>query len=382
MDIVKVGQGLKGRDYALVVVDLFTKWPEVYLLKDQTAMTVAHKFVKYMCRHQPPAHVLSDRGKQFTSKLMKEICNIWGVHQMYTTSFHPNCNGISEIFNRWILDALAKSVDRRPRDWDKYIDMVLYAYRSTPHSATGKAPYEMLYGEIPKLVSESVFSTYTQNRELPKLGQTYSEAVAKVVADTRRDAEASIGGRQASNKRYYDKRKCRDPTFVVGDRVWYFYRGLKKSGDDRKLMRSFIGPYKIVELTDKGVARIHRVDHPGKILDSINVQDLRKVDLSIPVTVVWDGKREINFDPDKIKFVRFDARSGVNPKPASQQQNERSENNSNTQSLDDAQPKRGGRAEVGPKVRSGRDMVAPRKQSSSFERTAPARTSPRWRNSQ
>ena len=54
-------------------MDYITKWPEVFLVADQSAATVARLLVEeIVSRHGVPAEVISDRGRAF---LMKEV---WG----------------------------------------------------------------------------------------------------------------------------------------------------------------------------------------------------------------------------------------------------------------------------------------------------------------
>ena len=59
----------------MVAVDCFTRWVEVYALRNQKATTVAKKPVDEMfCRFSPTEQLHSDQGRQFESELLKEIC--------------------------------------------------------------------------------------------------------------------------------------------------------------------------------------------------------------------------------------------------------------------------------------------------------------------
>ena len=54
----------EGNQYAVVVMDYLTKWPEVFATQDQSALTIAKLFVQeVVCRHGVPAQLLLDRGK-------------------------------------------------------------------------------------------------------------------------------------------------------------------------------------------------------------------------------------------------------------------------------------------------------------------------------
>ena len=40
-----------------------------------------------------PAKLLSDRGANFTSMLVEELCAAFGIQKCQTTAYHPQCNG-------------------------------------------------------------------------------------------------------------------------------------------------------------------------------------------------------------------------------------------------------------------------------------------------
>ena len=46
-----------------------------------------------------PTEILSDKGSQFTSDLMKEVCRLILLKQLFTTPYNPKCNGLSERLN-------------------------------------------------------------------------------------------------------------------------------------------------------------------------------------------------------------------------------------------------------------------------------------------
>jgi transposase InsO family protein len=76
----------KGNRYLLTYIDLFSKWAEAVPLPDQEATTVANALVmQIFARHGECDKLLSDRGRSFTSELMKEICRLLGVNKIFTS---------------------------------------------------------------------------------------------------------------------------------------------------------------------------------------------------------------------------------------------------------------------------------------------------------
>ena len=112
----------KHYEYILSVCDHFTRWIELYPIKDMEAITVAKVFVEeFVSRHGICRQTLTDQGAQFESKLFKEICMLLGIDKKRSTSFHPQTNGIQERFNRTIEDMLSKYISTNQRDWDEHL---------------------------------------------------------------------------------------------------------------------------------------------------------------------------------------------------------------------------------------------------------------------
>ena len=67
----------KGNKYILVIGDYFTKWTECFPMPNMEAVTVAKILVnEVIARFGIPNQIHSDQGKQFESKLFKELCQL------------------------------------------------------------------------------------------------------------------------------------------------------------------------------------------------------------------------------------------------------------------------------------------------------------------
>ena len=74
-----------------------------------------------------------------------------------TLAYHPQSNGAVERINREILNMLKKYALHRANDWDRNLELLLFAYRAAPHASTGFAPFEMNRGIPARLPSSSWF---------------------------------------------------------------------------------------------------------------------------------------------------------------------------------------------------------------------------------
>ena len=140
----------RGNRYLLVIVDRFTKLVKTVPLKNISASSVARAFVTHwVFNFGPPTDLISDNGKQFTSKFFLDVCRILKVHNAFTTTYHPQTNGQVERFNRTIVSTLRAYIGDHPRDWDLYTPAITYAYNCQPQTSTAYAPFELVLSKPP-----------------------------------------------------------------------------------------------------------------------------------------------------------------------------------------------------------------------------------------
>ena len=74
MDILVLSNTKNGNKYLLVIMDTLTKHCWAFLMPNQEAETVVSAFLNILALGIP-AHILTDRGVQFTSKLFTSLCD-------------------------------------------------------------------------------------------------------------------------------------------------------------------------------------------------------------------------------------------------------------------------------------------------------------------
>lgn len=127
----------RGNKWVLTVVDYATRWPEAIPLRSIDTESVAEALLGVFTRVGFPQEILSDKGTQFTSQLMNEVCRLINVKQAFTTPYHPMSNGLNEMFNAIFKQMLKKMCQKRLSDWDRYLNAVLFAYREVPQTSIG-----------------------------------------------------------------------------------------------------------------------------------------------------------------------------------------------------------------------------------------------------
>lgn len=145
MDIVGPLPTSHGYSYLLTIIDRFTRWPEAYPIADMTATTIASSFVaNYVSRFGVPDCLTTDRGRQFESKLFKELSVLLGINRIATSSYHPQANGIVERFHRTLKCAL--KAKERPNEWVANLPIVLLGLRTAVRDELKASPAELVYG--------------------------------------------------------------------------------------------------------------------------------------------------------------------------------------------------------------------------------------------
>lgn len=88
----------------IVAIDYITKFVEASCLKDATAVSTA-KFIvnNLIVRHGIPKSMclLSDQGSNFESKLIKELCELYGINKMRSSPYQLVKVPLRESQNDW-----------------------------------------------------------------------------------------------------------------------------------------------------------------------------------------------------------------------------------------------------------------------------------------
>ena len=244
VDILKLPLTSNGNRYVAVFMDYLTKWPEAFAIPDQKAETIALLFIEHVvCRHGIPEELLSDKGANFLSNLIQEICQVLGVKKINTSGYHPQTDGLVEKFNAMLISMIAKSTSDGA-EWDTRLPYVLFAYRASLQESTKESPFFLLYGRDPRVPTSTVL-TYQRSPYTVDIDDYKSEMMTNL-SQAWKLAQENIKAAQKCQKTQYDK-KTRDVNLKVGDRVMVLMPTEAK-GEKRKLARPFHGPFRVLSL--------------------------------------------------------------------------------------------------------------------------------------
>ena len=87
-----------GNRYFLLMVDLFTRYVELFPLADQEASSLVKAFEQgWIYRgHGVRTRILSDQGSSIDGEKLREFCRSLGIEKKRTTPYHPETDGMAE----------------------------------------------------------------------------------------------------------------------------------------------------------------------------------------------------------------------------------------------------------------------------------------------
>ena len=236
-----------GNKHILLLVETTTKWPEMFALPNQKAETVADVLYNHIfTRYGPPTSILSDRGQNFMSTLVNEVCKRFNVKRTLTSSYHPQTNSQAERYFSSLWQSL-RAYCLIQKQWDTFLPTILYAHRATPSaSSTHFTPSFLMHGREMKIPLETALVP-------AKTGKVNADAYIKELLPkleiAREIAKSNIETAQHRYKKQYDKTQ-RPAEYQPGTYVWLHNPHTQK-GDSPKLRRKFEGPYYVVQRSDK-----------------------------------------------------------------------------------------------------------------------------------
>jgi len=107
------------------------------------------------------------------SGVIKEVSRLLSLNQLVTTPYHPICNGLVERFNGTLKMMLRYMCAERPKDWDRYLPALLFAYREVPQESLGFSPFELLYGRTVRGPMRILKEMWTKEGTEPEVKLTY-----------------------------------------------------------------------------------------------------------------------------------------------------------------------------------------------------------------
>lgn len=232
-----------GKHCILVVIDRLSKNSHFLALSHPyTALDVAKVYLNEVFHlHGMPKDITSDRDPMFLSEVWIEMFRVHGVDLKYSTAYHPQSDGKTEVTNKTLETYLRYMTSDAPQTWSDWLPLAEWWYNTTYHTAIRITPFEVIYGQPPPV-------------HLPYLpGESTSPTVDRTLQRRKELIDMMkfhLLRAQNRMKQYADSRRSARE-FQIGNYVYlklqpYRQHSLKGRHLPHKLSPRFYGPFEIL----------------------------------------------------------------------------------------------------------------------------------------
>ncbi|GKV08469.1 hypothetical protein SLEP1_g20091 [Rubroshorea leprosula] len=174
----------------MVVVDRFSKMAHfIACQKTNDASLIAELYFREIVRlHGVPKTITSDRDVKFMSHFWRTLWRKMGTQLQFSSASHPQTDGQTEAINKILGNVLRSFVGKNLRQWDLVLAQAEFAYNNSLNQATGKCPFEVVYGvhpfsplDLAPLPTSQQFSADAKQRakEIKKLHEEVREKLQR-----------------------------------------------------------------------------------------------------------------------------------------------------------------------------------------------------------
>ena len=239
---------IKGNNYVLLMVDVFSRFVFLFSIPDKQAETIATKLLKVFFLFGFPKIIQSDNGTEFKNKLMNLICKNSNIDHRLISAYHPRSNGLAERNVQTVTHMLRKLIQGNKRNWDNYINLIQFYINNNINKIHASAPFELMFGRKCNAFEDyrnaAVNEDHMEQSELfNRMQNVVLPAINKKIVDT-----------QIATKTNFDNKK-NEVFFKVNDFVMTINLERKT-----KLDPLYNGPFQVVKVNDYGTYSLMNPD--------------------------------------------------------------------------------------------------------------------------
>ena len=304
MDIVGPAKAsLNGNRYVLCITDHFSKYTKAIPMPDQVAERVAKIFVQeWVYCWGEPMSLHTDRGANFESDLLAEVCRWLRISKTRTTAYHPQGNAQVERYNQTVIDMVSKLTNKETYDdWDEQIPIAVSAYNATEHATTGFTPNRLMFGREVMHNFDKMLPESADPEEL----KTWDHFVQAMDEKTRRAFEVAretILRNVLLQKKYYD-RAANLIKYEVGDATMIRDHRKYEAGT-KKFADRYVGPFYVLDILSDVNFRVARTatDEP----QIIHHDRMKKIEQRDKQDIEWVLKASRTLQRKHAKQANYD----------------------------------------------------------------------------
>ena len=236
-------------------------------------------FTRVLAIHGCPESIHSDKGTEFTNKMVAELAQLMGVKRSFTAGYNPRANGLAERF----VGRMSEIMQRHKAlggicEWPELLPFAVFAHNISPVESSSYSPFHLMYGrqpvwpEAPIIMEKYPF--YTQ--DIDTYLQLYLEYYHEIV----RDAHLNLEKSRDRMKETFDRKRevFKNDKFHVGDLVYLMKPRLAVKRSKDKLLPKVYGPYVIDKIFD---TTANLLDFKDRLIGKFPLDRLIKIPKSL-----------------------------------------------------------------------------------------------------
>ncbi|XP_050875639.1 uncharacterized protein LOC127079274 [Lathyrus oleraceus] len=119
---------------------------------------------------------MNDQGSLFTGRKMQEFISEMGIKLLTSMPYYAQPNGQVETTNKIVIGLIKKNIGKKPKNWHKTLDQVLWVYRTYP-----KEKYEERLAMLDVLIIQKEQISKAYNKKVKVKAFSIGELVWKVI---------------------------------------------------------------------------------------------------------------------------------------------------------------------------------------------------------
>ena len=228
----------KGHKYILTCQDTYSRYVMAFPIPNKETATVARMFVdRVICQYGAPIELKSDRGREFTGNIFREVLQMLGIRRVNTPPYNPQSNPV-ERWHRTLGAMFRVFMEREDRAWEEHLATACLAYNTKINQVTGLTPYFIVYGREARLPLDLMI----------KLPREEDLEVSDFVKQTRRRFQSMVEYIRAQGEAQILRNAMvyegNPDEWKPGNQV-YYYTPRSVPGKSKKLTSSWLGPFTI-----------------------------------------------------------------------------------------------------------------------------------------
>ena len=226
--------------FVITAQDDLTRFAFAIPVPNHEASTVANSLSEHVfSKFGIPETILTDRGTEFVSKLMKRFTTLYDIKHNLCAAYHPQSNGALERSHSLLHSYLRHYISENQTNWDRFVHFAMFAFNTSINRNTGFSLFELLFGHRPNIPSKFY------NRPSSIYG--YEDYIAEIrtrLHENFKRAKDNLMKSKLKEKEHYDN-TSRPIDIEIGDKVWLLNERPQLSRA-KKLLPVFTGPYTVL----------------------------------------------------------------------------------------------------------------------------------------